>query len=95
MISVQPPFLNDEKKSKKKFKLKLRFKDNLGKLRNYTVRFGDKNGGDFVDHHNTEKRTLFALRVRNCESVLNPNYWRVMLLNNEFGTLKESWRDFI
>lgn len=64
-------------------------------MRNYTVRFGDKNGGDFVDHHSPDKRSLFALRVRNCESILNPNYWRVMLLNNEFPSIQEAWKNYI
>ena len=48
-----------------------------------------------MDHHNQDKRTMLALRIKNCDSVLNPNFWRVMLLNNEFPTINEAWRNFV
>ena len=37
---------------------------------------------------------MTLLRLRNCESMLAPNYWRVLLLNTA-DTVGEAWNNFV
>ena len=58
------------------------------------MRFGDKNGNDFVDHHDTDKRATVLLRMKKYETPFHPNYWRIHLLNTS-ENLQDCWNSYI
>ena len=63
IIHISPPEVNKEQRSKRKYKIRIFFQDQFGTKKHCTIRFGDKKGNDFVDHHNTDKRAMVLMKI--------------------------------
>lgn len=83
LLSVTNPIPIGESKIKKKFAIKLKYRDNAGKHHNKTVRFGNKGVSDFVDHKDIKKQNNLDKRMKNKEHWSQSNFWRDRVLNRK------------
>ena len=92
-IQVDPPLAIKHPKMKKKFMICFKYTDGTN-IHVKTVKFGDYEKDDFIDHKDITKREQTMQRIRNYDNPFKGNYWRYHLLN-KFSTILEAYTNFI
>lgn len=79
--------------SKRKYQILVNYVDKDGKERQKTVKFGKRTVDDYVDHHDEKKRYFMVNRLKASENPLEPNFWRLYLLNSKHDDLDKAYLD--
>lgn len=96
LLTVEYPKEPSYKNARTRYETVLTYEDNNGIRHKKRVRFGRKDREEFVDNGDINKRALNLMRIKNADKldVLDPNYWRVCLLNT-CGSLKEAYKNYV
>lgn len=88
-ISINAPIAICHPKMKKKYLISFKYiKD--GKVKQKSVKFGNREIDDYCDHKDEKKKEKTMSGLRKYENPLQPNYWRYHLLNR-FISIKEAY----
>lgn len=68
--------------------IQFRYRDETGKLRDATVRFGSRNGKDFIESKKESDKSRNHSRWAGLSNPLDPNYWRYHICNTEESVVK-------
>ena len=92
-IEVDPPLAIKHPKMKKKFMICFKYADG-STIHAKTVKFGDYEKDDFVDHKDISRREMTMCRIRNYDNPFKGNYWRYHILN-KYNTISEAYINFL
>ena len=92
-IQVDMPLSIKHPKMKKKYMIQFKYIDG-STIHTKTVKFGDHEKDDFIDHKDITRREQTMYRIRNYDNPFKGNYWRYHLLN-KYTTLLEAYTMFL
>lgn len=90
LTKLETPIALSTTDGRKRYSIRIEYKDEGGKKKNKTVRFGDKKVQEYVDHHDISRKTSEVSRLQNCQDLFHKNFWRLNLLNNK-TSVKEAY----
>ncbi len=93
LIQVNTPVPINHPKYKKKYFIVIVYKQG-GKIKRKTIKFGDKEKDDFIDHKSKERKDKTLSSMKNYHSPFKGNYWRYHLLN-KFTDIQKAYMEFI
>ena len=86
-----PEFMEDGKKYKSKYRVKISYTGKDGKKHDKSVFFGHIGGVDFIDHKDTALRNYHNKYIKTTENYFDPDYWNKNFLNGETSDICKSF----
>lgn len=80
LIKIDMPYQINNPNWRKKYQIKIYFQKN-GKICAKTIRFGDIEKDDYIDHQDEKRREKLVKTMRCFDTPFQSNYWRFHMLN--------------
>lgn len=83
----------DNPKFHKKLKIKIKYRNNDGKIKSKTIRFGDERKKNFVDTKDESIKKKINSRLARGDNFLHENFWRLRILNGNSTSKEENLKN--
>lgn len=86
-----PEFIEDGKKYKSKYRVKISYTGKDGKKHDKSVFFGQIGAVDFIDHKDIQLRNYHNKYIKDSDNYFDPDYWNKNFLNGETSDISKSF----
>lgn len=90
-----PVKLKPSEKCKRRYACEVKYLDEEGKERKKHVRFGNEGKNEYIDHRDPQKRLNTITKLKNTESPLESNFYKLYLLNSNEPTVNDAYINLI